>query len=61
MRLRQWLLWVDYGRPWTWTRPRIVNTTEDLGGKPKVSMEEALRRIFEAYRSHGADARTLLN
>jgi nucleoside-diphosphate-sugar epimerase len=40
--------------------PRITNTKRDLGWRPKVSMEVALARIFEAYRHHVADARRLM-
>lgn len=40
--------------------PKIDNTKADLHWAPKVSMEEALTRIFEAYRAHVADARTLV-
>jgi nucleoside-diphosphate-sugar epimerase len=41
--------------------PKIDNTRAELGWQPKVSMEEALERIFDAYRSHVADARTLVD
>lgn len=41
--------------------PRIDNTKRDLGWAPQVTMEEALVRIFEAYRAHVADARTLVD
>ncbi|CAG9178337.1 hypothetical protein LMG23994_03866 [Cupriavidus pinatubonensis] len=34
---------------------------QELGWKPEVTMEQALRRIFEAYRDHVVDARTLVN
>ncbi|MFZ5541854.1 MAG: bifunctional UDP-4-keto-pentose/UDP-xylose synthase [Pseudomonadota bacterium] len=40
--------------------PKIDNTIKDLGWAPQVTMEEALLRIFEAYRAHVADARTLV-
>lgn len=40
--------------------PKIDNTMKDLGWAPQVTMEDALVRIFEAYRSHVADARTLV-
>lgn len=40
--------------------PKIDNTMKDLGWAPRVTMEDALVRIFEAYRSHVADARTLV-
>ncbi|MFS8976055.1 bifunctional UDP-4-keto-pentose/UDP-xylose synthase, partial [Cupriavidus necator] len=41
--------------------PKIDNTIEELGWEPSISMEAALRRIFEAYRGHVTDARTLVN
>uniref|UniRef100_UPI000563B5D1 NAD-dependent epimerase/dehydratase family protein n=1 Tax=Cupriavidus sp. amp6 TaxID=388051 RepID=UPI000563B5D1 len=41
--------------------PKIGNTIEELGWKPEVTMEQSLRRIFEAYRGHVSDARTLVN
>ena len=40
--------------------PRIDNTRADLGWEPKVGMDDALRRIFDAYRGHVADARALV-
>ncbi|MCX8113488.1 MAG: bifunctional UDP-4-keto-pentose/UDP-xylose synthase [Burkholderiaceae bacterium] len=40
--------------------PKIENTMKDLGWAPQVTMEDALARIFEAYRAHVADARTLV-
>ncbi|MCL4800393.1 MAG: bifunctional UDP-4-keto-pentose/UDP-xylose synthase [Burkholderiales bacterium] len=40
--------------------PRIANTTADLGWRPRVGMNEALERIFEAYRDHVAEARRLV-
>jgi nucleoside-diphosphate-sugar epimerase len=40
--------------------PRIVNTRQELRWRPRVGMREALRRIFEAYRSHVAEARHLM-
>ncbi len=39
--------------------PKIDNTMEDLGWKPKVDMKTALKRIFDAYRSQLDDARSL--
>jgi len=39
--------------------PKIDNTMKDLGWKPKVDMETALKRIFEAYRGQLDDARAL--
>jgi len=41
--------------------PKIDNTIEELGWKPEVSMEDALRRIFEAYRGKVVEARTLVD
>ena len=40
--------------------PKIDNTRADLGWAPNVAMEDALLRIFEAYRTHVADARRLV-
>jgi nucleoside-diphosphate-sugar epimerase len=40
--------------------PMIANTSTDLAWKPVVPMDEALRRIFEAYRGHVAEARNLV-
>ncbi|HEX6795653.1 MAG TPA: bifunctional UDP-4-keto-pentose/UDP-xylose synthase, partial [Casimicrobiaceae bacterium] len=40
--------------------PRIDNTRADLHWTPLVGMDEALRRIFDAYRGHVADARALV-
>ena len=37
--------------------PKIDNTCADLDWKPRVAMDDALRRIFEAYRGHVAEAR----
>ena len=39
--------------------PRITTTKRELGWKPRVDMREALRRIFDAYRTHIAEARHL--
>ncbi|HUP96361.1 MAG TPA: bifunctional UDP-4-keto-pentose/UDP-xylose synthase [Usitatibacter sp.] len=39
--------------------PGIQNTIKELGWKPKVDMETALKRIFEAYRGQLDDARAL--
>ncbi|MGY2492945.1 bifunctional UDP-4-keto-pentose/UDP-xylose synthase, partial [Cupriavidus sp. CP313] len=41
--------------------PKIDNTIEELGWKPEISMEAALRRIFEAYRGKVVEARTLVD
>jgi nucleoside-diphosphate-sugar epimerase len=40
--------------------PKIDNTRRDLDWSPNVPMDEALRRIFDAYRAHVADARALV-
>ena len=40
--------------------PRITNTCADLDWQPMVAMDAALRHIFDAYRSHVADARGLV-
>src|SRR5207244_4166075 len=40
--------------------PKIDNTVRDLGWKPQVNMEDALRGIFDAYRTHVAEARELV-
>ena len=41
--------------------PKIENTMRELDWAPKVAMDEALRRIFDAYRGQVADARALLD
>ena len=40
--------------------PKIDNTMAELGWAPKVTMQEALKHIFEAYRGHVAEARRLV-
>jgi nucleoside-diphosphate-sugar epimerase len=40
--------------------PKIDNTCADLDWKPVVGMEDALTRIFEAYRGQVAEARGLV-
>ena len=40
--------------------PKIDNTRRDLRWRPRVGMREALRRIFEAYRTQIAEARRLV-
>lgn len=40
--------------------PKIDNTCADLGWAPTVDMQTAVRHIFEAYRTHVADARRLV-
>jgi nucleoside-diphosphate-sugar epimerase len=39
--------------------PKILNTRRELGWQPRVGMRDALRRIFDAYRTHVAEARHL--
>ena len=41
--------------------PRIANTVADLDWRPHVAMDEALRRIFDAYRGQVAEARRLVD
>ncbi len=41
--------------------PKIENTMRDLDWKPLTNMDQALRGVFEAYRSHVADAHDLVN
>ncbi|MCB1777965.1 MAG: bifunctional UDP-4-keto-pentose/UDP-xylose synthase [Candidatus Competibacteraceae bacterium] len=41
--------------------PKITNTCADLDWRPKVTMDEALRKIFEAYRAHIVDAGDLVD
>jgi nucleoside-diphosphate-sugar epimerase len=40
--------------------PAIDNTMRDLDWKPTVGMDDALARIFDAYRGHVAAARALV-
>lgn len=40
--------------------PKIENTMAELGWAPKSTFDEALRKIFEAYRGHVAEARALV-
>ena len=40
--------------------PVIKNTCEELDWEPRISMEEALRKIFQAYRHQVAEARGLI-
>ncbi len=40
--------------------PKIDNTRRELGWRPRVGMKEALRRIYDAYRTHVAEARHLV-
>jgi nucleoside-diphosphate-sugar epimerase len=41
--------------------PKITNTCADLDWKPVVGMEDALARIFDAYRGQVAEARLLVD
>jgi nucleoside-diphosphate-sugar epimerase len=41
--------------------PKIDRTCADLDWEPSVGMDAALRRIFDAYRGHVADARALVD
>jgi nucleoside-diphosphate-sugar epimerase len=41
--------------------PKIANTMRDLAWKPRVNMQQALVRIFDAYRTDVADARRLVD
>ncbi len=41
--------------------PKIANTMKDLGWKPKINMDDALRAIFDHYRKELEEARDLVN
>ncbi len=41
--------------------PKITNTSADLDWKPVVAMDDALARIFDAYRGQVAEARGLVD
>jgi len=41
--------------------PKITNTCADLDWKPVVGMDDALRRILDAYRAQVAEARGLVD
>ena len=40
--------------------PHIDNTKSELNWSPQVNMADALRHIFDAYRSHVSDAKALV-
>jgi nucleoside-diphosphate-sugar epimerase len=40
--------------------PKIDNACADLAWRPRVAMDEALKRIFDAYRGQVAEARRLV-
>jgi len=40
--------------------PKIDNTMEELDWKPVATMDDALRKIFEAYRGDVGTARRLV-
>jgi len=40
--------------------PKIAGTTKDLGWRPKFDMQQSLKLIFDAYRTHVAEARRLV-
>jgi nucleoside-diphosphate-sugar epimerase len=40
--------------------PKIENTMRELRWRPRVGMKEALRRIYDAYRTDVAEARHLV-
>jgi dTDP-D-glucose 4,6-dehydratase len=40
--------------------PKIENTMTELDWAPLATFDDALRKIFEAYRGHVADARALV-
>ena len=41
--------------------PKITNTCRDLEWRPKVTMNQALQLIFDAYRGDTANARQLMD
>jgi len=41
--------------------PKITQTTKDLDWKPRVDMQRALKHIFDAYRTHVAEAKHLVD
>jgi nucleoside-diphosphate-sugar epimerase len=41
--------------------PKITNTCKDLAWRPKIGMQQAMKHIFDFYRSHVAEARHLVD
>jgi nucleoside-diphosphate-sugar epimerase len=41
--------------------PKIDNTCVELDWQPRVAMDEALKRIFDAYRGQVVEARRLVD
>ena len=41
--------------------PKITNTMRDLQWRPRINMEQALKRTFDAYRTHVAEAKQLVD
>jgi nucleoside-diphosphate-sugar epimerase len=41
--------------------PKIANTMAELGWSPKVTMQDALKHIFDAYKDQVAEARKLVD
>jgi len=40
--------------------PKITNTMRDLNWKPHVTMQDALKHIFDAYKNQVGEARKLV-
>ena len=40
--------------------PKVANTVKELGWKPRTNMAQALKHIFDAYRTQVAEARRLV-
>ena len=40
--------------------PKIANTRKELGWSPRTGMRQALRQIYDAYRTHIAEAKHLV-
>jgi len=41
--------------------PKITNTCAELNWQPKITMQDALKRIFDSYRSYVNDAKNLMD